>query len=241
MHTEPDTANAGKTARFLLRRARHAALGTIAEDGRPHVSLVEVVADGGGAPMVLISALAQHTINLNRDPSASLLIGGDEMRLDAPRVTLTGTLRPDPQEVPKARYVAQIPAAAAYASFADFSLWRMSVERAHLVAGFGRIAWIAPSDLLLPEGDWTALAEAESGIVTHMNEDHADAISLYATALEGASPGDWKMTGIDPEGFDISDGTNRLRLTFDTFVRSSQEARMALVDMVKRARLASMA
>lgn len=241
MHTEPDTANAGNAARFLLRRARHAALGTIAEDRRPHVSLVEVVADGGGAPMVLVSALAQHTVNLRRDPSASLLIGGDEMRLDAPRVTMTGTLRPDGDEAKKARYVAQIPAAAAYASFGDFSLWRMSVERAHLVAGFGRIAWIDPSDLLLPEDDWTALAAAESGIVSHMNEDHADAISLYATALQGAAPGDWRMTGIDPEGFDISDGSTRLRLTFDTFVRSSQEARMALVDMVKRARLASTA
>ena len=239
MHTEPDTSNAADAARFLIRNARHAALGTLADDGRPHVSLVEVSADGGAAPVMLISALAQHTINLRRDPSASLLIDSGEGRLDRPRVTLVGTMRPEPDGILKARYVAQHPSAAGYASFGDFGLWRMSVERAHLVAGFGRIAWVQPGELLLPEADWAALAEAESGIVSHMNEDHADAISLYATALKGASAGDWRMTGIDPEGFDISNGTNRLRLTFDTFVRSSQEARVALVDLVKKARLAS--
>ncbi|MGE0667716.1 MAG: HugZ family protein [Sphingomonadales bacterium] len=240
MPTEPDTANAGETARFLVRAARHAALGTLTEDGAPYVSLVETACDGGGAPMVLISALAQHTMNLRRDGRASLLIHGGA-RLDQPRVTLIGTLRPEPDEQLKARYVAQHPSAARYSGFTDFGLWRMTLERAHLVAGFGRIAWIEGGDLVLAETVWMDLAAAESGIVDHMNEDHADALSLYATALEGASPGAWRMTGIDPEGFDIADGTNRLRLTFDTFVRSSQEARVALVDLVKRARLASTA
>ena len=43
------------------------------------------------------------------------------------------------------------------------------------------------------------LVEAEPGIVEHMNEDHADAVELYATALADASPGAWRMVGIDPE------------------------------------------
>jgi len=203
--------------------------------------LSQIAADGGGAPMVLISALAQHTMNLRRNGAASLLIDGGHGRLDMPRVTLQGTLRPEADPEFTARYVARHPAAERYASFGDFGLWRMVVARAHLVAGFGRIAWLARAELLLPEADWTALAASERGIVSHMNEDHADAIALYATALKGAAPGAWRMTGIDPEGFDIAAGTNRLRLSFDTFVRSSQDARAALVDLVKRARLAAQA
>lgn len=239
MPTQPDTSNAGKAARFLIRSARHASLGTVMEDGAPYVSLVEIAADGAGAPVVFISDLAQHTMNLRRTPAASLLVDGSGGGLDGPRVTLLGALRPSGDARLKARYVAQHSGAERYAGFADFGLWRFAVERAHLVAGFGRIAWIEAGELLLPEADWTALATAETGIVSHMNEDHSDAISLYATALKGAAPGAWRMTGIDPEGVDIADGTNRLRLTFDTFVRSSQEARVALVDLVKQARLAS--
>ncbi len=239
MPAEPDTSHAAKAARFLIRSARHASLGTLMEDGSPYVSLVEIAADGGGAPVVFISDLAQHTMNLRRTPAASLLVDGGG-GLDGPRVTLLGALRPSDDGALKARFVAQHSGAGRYAGFADFGLWRFAVARAHLIAGFGRIAWIDAAELLLPESAWTALADAESGIVSHMNEDHADAVELYATVLKGAAPGDWRMTGIDPEGFDIADGTRRLRLTFDTFVKSSQEARAALVDLVKRARVASM-
>lgn len=237
MLTEPDTSNAGNAARFLIRSARHASLGTVMEDGSPYVSLVGIAAEGGGAPVVFISSLAQHTMNLRRTPVASLLVDGGG-GLEGPRVTLLGRLRPSDDVRLKARYVAQHSDAGRYAGFADFGLWRFAVERAHLVAGFGRVGWVQPGELLLPEAAWTPLAEAESGIVSHMNEDHADAIALYATVLKGAAPGAWRMTGIDPEGFDIADGSRRLRLTFDTFVASHQEARMALVDLVKRARVA---
>ncbi len=239
MLTEPDTSNAETAARFLLRQARHAFLGTVMEDGAPYVSLVEMATDGGGSPLLLISGLAQHTMNLRRRPATSLLVDGGGGALAGARVTLVGSAAPVEDEQLLARYVARHPAAARYAAFADFGLWRFTVARAHLVAGFGRIAWIEAGDLLLPEDAWGALAAAESGIVSHMNEDHADAIRLYATALKGAADGDWKMTGIDPEGFDIADGTRHLRLTFDTFVGSSQEARVALVDLVRQARVAS--
>ena len=76
MLTEPDTSNAGNAARFLIRSARHASLGTVMEDGSPYVSLVGIAAEGGGAPVVFISSLAQHTMNLRRTPVASLLVDG---------------------------------------------------------------------------------------------------------------------------------------------------------------------
>ena len=77
------------------------------------------------------------------------------------------------------------------------------VEGAHYIGGFGRIFDLAPSELLLPLDGAERLVEAEPGIVEHMNEDHADALELYATALADALPGPWRMAGIDPEGFDI--------------------------------------
>ena len=236
MLTEPDTSNAGNAARFLIRSARHASLGTVMEDGSPYVSLVGIAAEGGGAPVVFISSLAQHTMNLRRTPVASLLVDGGGGSLDGPRVTLLGTLRPSDDVRLKERYVAQHSGAERYAGFADFGLWRFAVERAHLVAGFGRIAWIQPDELLLPEAAWTPLADAESGIVSHMNEDHADAIALYATVLKGAAPGAWRMTGIDAEGCDLRLGGETARLDFPEPVADPESARAALVRLVRQAR-----
>lgn len=238
--SEPDTSNAGAQTRFLLRQNSRAALGTAMEDGAPYVSLVEFATDGGGSPVLLLSELAQHTMNLRRSPAVSLLLDGTGGEtLDGPRATLLGQLRPSADPLVRARYLARHPHASRYADFADFSFWRLEAERAHLVAGFGRIAWVEAREILLPESAWTPLADAESRIVSHMNDDHSDAISLYATALKGAAPGDWRMTGIDPEGFDIADGSRRLRLTFDNIIGSPDQARAALVDLVKQARRAS--
>ena len=52
------------------------------------------------------------------------------------------------------------------------------------------------------------------GAVEHMNADHRDAMGLYATKLLGAAEGDWRCTGCDPEGLDMQEGTDALRLDF---------------------------
>jgi putative heme iron utilization protein len=69
-----------------------------------------------------------------------------------------------------------------------------------------------------------------------MNEDHADAVQLYAAKLLGL-PGDgWRMTGIDREGLDLRRGGDVARLAFDQTLRAAAEARQALVALVQRAR-----
>ena len=110
------------------------------------------------------------------------------------------------------------------------------VEGAHYIGGFGRILDLAPSDLLVPLEGAEDLIEAEPGIVEHMNEDHADAIELYATALADALPGPWRMVGIDPEGFDIVlEGTGR-RVLFAQPIITPAEARKELVRLAAEAR-----
>ena len=37
-----------------------------------------------------------------------------------------------------------------------------------------------------------------------MNEDHTEALALYATQLLAPRPRAWRMTGIDPDGFDLA-------------------------------------
>jgi hypothetical protein len=59
-----------------------------------------------------------------------------------------------------------------------------------------------------------AIVAGEAGAVAHMNEDHADALELYAVKLLGQEPGAWQATGIDPDGLDMMLGDTTARLPF---------------------------
>jgi heme oxygenase (biliverdin-IX-beta and delta-forming) len=231
----------GIEARQLIRRAEHAALGTN-QGGRPYVSLVAAAAAPDASPLLLLSDLAQHTRNLAADPSVSLLFAAREVAGDplaAARLTLIGRAERCDDPGLAARFVARHPGSAAYAGFGDFHLYRVAIERGHLVAGFGRIAWVEGEHLR-----FTAKAEplilAEGDIVAHMNTDHADAVALFASRLLGLPGTDWRMSGIDPEGIDLirADATGQAtaRLDFAAPVLDPAAARTALVELARAAR-----
>jgi heme iron utilization protein len=226
-----------QTVRRLLRSVPGAALGTLLESGDPYVSLVSIATDHDGAPILLLSELAEHTRNLRADERASLLLeatGGREDPLAGERVTLQGRLRPSAQERHRERYLARQPTARMYADFKDFAFYHFALERAHLVAGFGRIRWLDGAEVLLePQA---ALLEGEPGIVGHMNDDHQDAVQLYARHLLGQDGYGWRMTGIDPEGCDLRLGACVARLPFEQAVADAEDARAELVRLVQRAR-----
>jgi putative heme iron utilization protein len=149
------------TARELASIARYASLATLTEDGHPFGSLVAVAADARGRPVLLLSSLAEHTKNLARDDKASLLYftsapasaSADDSAADdplaRPRVTLLGSCRTVPADEvddARARYLAAHPEAAQWASFKDFAFYRLEVADVRVVAGFGRMSWVAAED-----------------------------------------------------------------------------------------------
>jgi len=136
----------------------------------------------------------------------------------------------------RARYLARHPEAELFAGFPDFAIYRMEIERAHLVAGFGRIVDLTGKDLLTDVSGAEALIEAEAGAVSHMNEDHLDALELYATKLLDAPAGAWRCTGCDPEGLDLRLDRVGLRLPFPQRVNASGPLRAVLVQLAQAAR-----
>ena len=229
--------DSGANGRRLLRALPSATLATsLAEGGWPYASLVLVACRHDASPLLLISKLAVHTKNIAADSRVSLLLDGTEGlddRLSGARVTILGDARPSDAPDDRERFLARHPGAAMYADFEDFGLIHVELARAHLVAGFGKIEWIEPADLLLA-GDHTALREREADIVAHMNNDHADAVALYATRLLGRQDGAWRMTGCDPEGCDLALNGASARLDFDRPIASADEARAQLVALVAR-------
>ena len=223
-----------------MRSQPTAALAThLAADGAPYASLAPIACAYDGAPVLLMSTLAEHTKNILKASRAALLFDGTAGRddpLTGPRATVMGAIADTADTADRARYLARHPGAAMYADFGDFAFYRMTVDKVHLVAGFGQIAWFSASEFLFDTTGADALADAEAEIVAHMNDDHADAIGLYATALAGRDAGAWRMTGIDPEGADLRCGPDTARVGFDTPVATPDGARAALIALVDRAR-----
>jgi hypothetical protein len=232
----------GQTVRQLMRRAGRAALATaLARDASawPYASLVLVALDHDASPLLLLSDLADHTKNLAADPRVGLLFDGTAGWRDplaGARACVLGRVEPAPSARLLARYVARHPRAEAYAGFTDFKLYRVAVERAHLVAGFGRIHWIGADQVLFDAAGAEALAEAEAAILGHMNQDHAEAVQLIARQVLGLDGEGWTLVGIDPEGCDLGRDGALARATFDKRVIDGDSARVELVGLTKRAR-----
>jgi len=245
----PETApapdfDAKATAKKLLRSIRAGALSTIDRNtGHPFGSLVNVATDSDGSPLILISRLSSHTANLETDSRASVLLAtaGKGDPLAHPRLTVLGGFAEIARDAAdeahlRRRFLARHPKAELYAGFADFALWRMTVESAHLNAGFARAADPTAADVLTDISGARDLLAIEASAVAHMNDDHADAVALYATKLLRAPEGPWRVIALDPDGLDLGCGDAVLRLDFPQRVTAASRLREVLADLAKQAR-----
>jgi heme iron utilization protein len=139
-----------RAARALLAAESVGVLSTISvhRAGFPYGSVTPYTLSAAGAPVLLLSRLAAHTKNLLADPRAGLFIG-DRSAAEDPqagaRISLLGRMGPVPvgdEADAGARYLAAWPRAADYLALGDFSFWRLEIEEARLIAGFGEIRWL---------------------------------------------------------------------------------------------------
>ena len=233
--------DARREARHLLRRARSGALATLAADGGPYASLVTVATLPGGSPVLPLSTLAVHTRHLMADPRCSLLLErpGAEDPLTHPRLTVTASAvraAEGERDAWRARFLRRHPEAELYVDFGDFSFWRLDLGTARIIGGFGRIDMVKAADLATDTAGAEDLLDAEARAVDHMNADHRDALKLYATALCGAPDGDWRATGVDPDGMDLGWREATLRLDFPERITDPAALRRQLVRWADEAR-----
>ena len=240
------TEDPGFEARRIIRAAASATLATQAE-GQPFASLVTPACGPDLAPLMWLSTLSEHTRQLQREPRCALLFTGVAETANpqtanpqtAPRVTLTGLAEQITDAGLKARWLARHPYAALYADFGDFALWRVVPMGALMVGGFARATRLRAAQFLPDAVAVAAIATAEADIITHVNQDHADAVAAIATGLLGGAPGDWRLTAVDVDGLDMSLGDAVLRLAFDAPARDADSVRAALIRAARAGRAAT--
>lgn len=226
----------GQDARRYLRAHRAGILSTLSArlGGYPFGSIVPFVLDRDCRPVILVSALAEHTKNLVADPRTSLIVHdyAEDVQSGA-RLTLVGDAARLADDAAQARYLRQFPAAQDLLALGDFSFWAIAPKRLLFIRGFGRIDWIDVAELAPPAN---SLAEAEAEIVAHMNADHTVALADYCRHYRGVTPVAVEMTGIDCDGFDVRADGRLLRFEFPDAVTNAGKAREALVAMAREAR-----
>lgn len=172
----------------LIRAAHVGALSTLAIEppGHPYGSLLPFVSDEQCRPVFLISGLAEHTRNLQKDARASFLVwqGGTDDAATAARLTLVGEAQPfEADALLTERYLRYLPESRQFLSLGDFRFYRLQAARLRYIAGFGEMAWIDGADL--PQAPYLSLAE-EAELVAYLQVRLAPNVTLLGLDALGA-------------------------------------------------------
>ncbi len=137
--------------------------------GYPYATVIPNVLDEQHRPILLISALAEHTKNLLADSKVSISVteSGVPNVQDGQRLTLVGDAEQfEPCDALKARYLRYLPAAEQYLML-DFMFFRIHPKRLRYIGGVGKMGWLEtevldaiPSLSLAEEANFLAEAQA---------------------------------------------------------------------------------
>jgi len=227
-------------ARSLLLSEYHGVLSTHSVDapGYPFGSVVPYCLARDGHPVILISKIAQHTKNIQKNSKVSLIVteGETDDVQAAARLTWLGNANivSDIEDI-SIRYYKYFPASRDYHKTHDFNFYRIELVRARYIGGFGIIHWLEPKELVCAN---PFSAQDEHAMVSHMNQDHVDAMIDYCRYQrielpDGCQP---VMAGVDAEGFHLRIDARIVRFAFPRSVNTTEEVRQILVGIAKQAR-----
>ncbi len=201
-----------RDARQLLRAHRYGALSTLSKkfDGHPFGSITPYLVDHDGSLLILISALAEHTKNIQHDPRVSLITHNQE---DAHiqtqgRITVVGTAsQVAEREQAGRRYLRYFPEAQTYYDMPDFEFYRIVPQALRYIGGFGDIHWVKADRYQVPPN---TLAAEEDALLNRIN--------TARTASQGL------VIGIDCDGYDLRLDGRTIRYDFPSLALDASQA-----------------
>ncbi|MEO7403939.1 MAG: DUF2470 domain-containing protein [Burkholderiales bacterium] len=226
-------------ARRYLRAHSSGVLATISQkhEGYPFGSVATYVTDHAAQPVLLLSALAEHTKNIATDSRVSLLVQDRAADVQAAaRLTLVGDAAPIETDAAFVERFRRLHAGAdQLLALGDFRFFKIVPRALRYIEGFCGIHWVSAEAFAPPPN---RIAEIEEEIIDHMNTDHHAALADYARAVHHAGA-PVRLVAIDCDGIDIVAGDATLRIDFETSVTNAGEVRTALTALARRSRESS--
>ncbi|MGF1739929.1 pyridoxamine 5'-phosphate oxidase family protein [Vibrio profundum] len=230
-------------ARRYMRESRQCVISTVSRKLKdyPFGSVAPFISSYEGKPVIYISDIAQHTKNMKSHNKVSLTIFGDPKSNDDQnqnaRVTIMGDAKLLDKEASaqiRQRFLQQFPQYVDYPIDHGFNFWVIEPQLVRYIGGFAQAYWIEKKDWLLPTPDWNSQAELE--MAEHMNLDHVDAMKVLLTALNRTPEKSIAMTGIQPDGCYIRNGSQSTYHEFKEFAMTSKDVKDQLIQKIAQAR-----
>lgn len=217
-----------RAARQLLRAHRYGALCTLSKkfEGHPFGSIAPYLVDHDGSLLILISALAEHTKNIQQDPRVSLITHNQEdphIQTQG-RITVVGKgqLVAEREQAGR-RYLRYFPEAQTYYDMPDFEFYRIVPQALRYIGGFGDIHWVKAENYQVPA---YPLVSQEEGLIADINDTQRAAVWRLAMKHH---PEKFELVGIDCDGFDLRSDQRVLRFDFPSPQLDAAQARAELV------------
>jgi len=140
--------NSGMLSTFVSGEAE---TGSRNATGYPFGSMIRYVVANDGAPLLMLSRIAEHSKHVAQQPNVSLLVSGEaEVGADiqqVPRLTILGELQrleADSEYVKENadKYFEQFPESKEYFAMLDFDFYRLDIHKQRYIGGFARAHWV---------------------------------------------------------------------------------------------------
>jgi putative heme iron utilization protein len=205
----------GQTISELWFEGFHGLLSThsVKFEGYPFGSLLPICRDVQANPLLLISHLAQHTQNLDKDPRCSLTLIRSEHAdvLQWTRLTCLADAEPVTAGDALERYCRYFPDGRRYHKELNFNLYRLRPKQFYLIAGFGSARWYDVSRVLDAPHFHTAV---ELEFLYQVNAHDHELLKRLLAHRDLQIPDRIQAVGADPQGLDVRLGEHLIRLHF---------------------------
>jgi heme iron utilization protein len=229
------TEDAAQTARHFFRSKLTGILSTHSAEveGYPFGSVVPYAVTVEGRPIILISAIAQHTKNIAKNPRVCLTMWDDGAhdKQAAGRVSIVGdaVLNPPPPEGAqlRERYLRFYPGHEKYFQTHDFFFYAIDAVRVRYIGGFGAIYWVDMNEWLHASPAWI---HDELRVLNHVNEDHQDVLVQICQSRDMHAV-DPQLAALDVDGCHLRNNTGLHYVPFASPCMTAEAIRDAMISL----------
>ena len=222
----------------LFRSSDTAVLSTISKssDSYPFGSFVTFASSTHRELVIYASDIAEHTKNILHDPRACATIfsaATDGDKQTSERLSLIGDLvkvETDDQKSYESRFIKFLPESKEYSRMHGFNFYKLNINKARWIGGFGQIGWLDIADWITKTPAWK---EDELSMIKHMNDDHHNVVFSALNANFGIADQDAKMLALCTDGYFVLSEDQRYFIAFEEPCYSAGAVRAALVKHAK--------